>query len=177
MGEPNRARRTVPRQLVVLPSKIEGAGEGVWTREAIPRRTRLGPYEGDITPTSTESGYGWEVVRFGQSVHWVDAVDETTSNWVRFVNCARNQGEENLRAFQYKGRLYYRTVRDVPAHTELLVWYGDSYGEELGIDRDDFDRSLPDPRVLGEYKCPPDSQAKAFALILQPQAAKLFPLF
>ena len=41
-------------------------------------------------------------------------------------------------AFQYKGQMYYRTVADIPAHMELLVWYGDDYGRELGIDLDNF---------------------------------------
>ena len=29
--------------------------------------------------------------------------------------------------------MYYRTYKDVKPGTELLVWYGDNYAEELGI--------------------------------------------
>ncbi len=28
---------------------------------------------------------------------------------------------------------FFRTLREVPAHVELLVWYGDDYGDELGL--------------------------------------------
>lgn len=56
------------------------------------------------------------------------------ANWMRYVNCARHEEEQNLMAFQYKGEMYYRTFKHIPAHTELLVWYGDDYGRELGID-------------------------------------------
>jgi hypothetical protein len=56
------------------------------------------------------------------------------ANWMRYVNCARHEEEQNLMAFQYKREMYYRTFKHIPAHTELLVWYGDDYGRELGID-------------------------------------------
>ena len=64
----------------------------------------------------------------------MDAGDVTISNWMRFVNCARNEEEQNLLAFQYKGDIYYRTIKDVSVGTELFVWYGDEYGKELGIE-------------------------------------------
>jgi hypothetical protein len=35
---------------------------------------------------------------------------------------------------QFQGGLYYRTVRAVPAHTELMVYYGDLFARRLGID-------------------------------------------
>ena len=52
---------------------------------------------------------------------------------MRFVNCARNEDEQNLLAFQYHGEIYYRTFKNIYAGSELLVWYGDQYARELGI--------------------------------------------
>ncbi|MEE6515719.1 hypothetical protein FKM82_024720 [Ascaphus truei] len=52
-----------------------------------------------------------------------------------FVNCARNEEEQKLVAFQYHRKISYRTCTDLPPHTQLLVWYGDEYGKELGIKR------------------------------------------
>ncbi|KAK3908681.1 Histone-lysine N-methyltransferase PRDM9 [Frankliniella fusca] len=155
VGHPERALLTVPRQLVVELSKIPGAGRGVWTREAVPQRVRFGPYEGDVAPSSKETGYGWEIRREGKLTHCIDALNIASSNWMRFVNCARHSGEENLYPFQYKGRLYYRTVRPVPANTELLVWYGDSYAKELGLDPKAYrDPAALDRRALnGAFPC------------------------
>ena len=68
----------------------------------------------------------------------MDAKNCGIANWMRYVNCARNEEEQNLMAFQYKGQMYYRTVREIPSHMELLVWYGDDYGRELGIDVQNF---------------------------------------
>ena len=58
-----------------------------------------------------------------------------TSNWMRYVNCARSELEQNLVAYQYQGQIYYRTYKDIQPNTELLVWYGPEYGKELGIIR------------------------------------------
>ncbi|XP_078389665.1 histone-lysine N-methyltransferase PRDM9-like isoform X1 [Cetorhinus maximus] len=64
---------------------------------------------------------------------YIDAKDESNSNWMRLANCARKEEEQNLVAFQHCGRIYYRTCKPVPPRCELLVWYGDEYAKELGI--------------------------------------------
>jgi hypothetical protein len=68
----------------------------------------------------------------------VNANEETVSNWMRYVNCARSESEQNLVAFQHKGDIYYRSYKDIPPGTELLVWYGQDYGKELGIHREEI---------------------------------------
>ena len=65
--------------------------------------------------------------------HFVDGQNPAHSNWMRFVNCARNEEEQNLQAYQYRWNIYYRTLKTIAPHTELLVWYGDQYAKELGI--------------------------------------------
>ena len=50
----------------------------------------------------------------------------------RYVNCARDDEEQNLVAFQYHRQIFYRTCRVVRPGCELLVWCGDEYGQELG---------------------------------------------
>jgi SCY1-like protein 2 len=53
---------------------------------------------------------------------------------MRYVNCARSEEEENLKAFQYTGEIYYRTCKNIPAETELLAWYGEEYARGMKID-------------------------------------------
>lgn len=65
--------------------------------------------------------------------HFLDAKDENPRNWMGFVNCARNEQEQNLDVFQYGGNIYYRAVKDIPPDQELLVWYGGTYVQFLGI--------------------------------------------
>mgnify|MGYP000223526770 CR=1 FL=1 len=69
----------------------------------------------------------------GTVSHFLDAKDENPRNWMGFVNCARNEQEQNLDVFQYGGNIYYRAVKDIPPDQELLVWYGGTYVQFLGI--------------------------------------------
>ncbi|XP_036888962.1 histone-lysine N-methyltransferase PRDM9-like isoform X2 [Sturnira hondurensis] len=63
---------------------------------------------------------------------YVDGKDRSWANWMRYVNCARDDEEQNLVAFQYHGQIFYRTCRVVRPGCELLVWYADEYGQKLG---------------------------------------------
>lgn len=52
---------------------------------------------------------------------------------LRYVNCARNDEEQNLVAFQYRGGIIYRCCRPIQPGQELLVWYEEEYAQDLGI--------------------------------------------
>ncbi|XP_017726497.1 PREDICTED: probable histone-lysine N-methyltransferase PRDM7 [Rhinopithecus bieti] len=54
-----------------------------------------------------------------------------TPGW--YVNCAQDDEEQNLVAFQYHRQIFYGTCRVIRPGCELLVWYGDEYSQELGI--------------------------------------------
>ena len=91
-----------------------------------------------------------QIYKEGHSHHYVDAADKNEANWMRYVNCACREEDQNLLAFQFHGQIYYRTIENISAHSELLVWYGDEYGQELGITRDVFvAKKQPDDK----YKC------------------------
>ncbi|KAI8512794.1 Histone-lysine N-methyltransferase prdm9 [Branchiostoma belcheri] len=135
-GEPNRAVHTLPDYLSVCPSKIKGAGDGVWLDgQAMPKNLVFGPYDGKITgpEIGLTSGYAWQISKNDKVKYYIDATDVTKSSWMRYVNCARNEEEQNLVAFQYYRNIYYRTYKPIRPGTELLVWYGNEYAKELGI--------------------------------------------
>ena len=82
-----------------------------------------------------------QIIENGRVTYVVDARDEGYSNWLRFVNCARNDDEQNLVAFQFRGEIYYRSYKTIEPGMELLVWYGDRYACDLDIlDKDDSDK-------------------------------------
>ncbi|XP_052085114.1 histone-lysine N-methyltransferase PRDM9-like [Mytilus californianus] len=145
-----RAMETLPEGLSVKESRIPNAGLGVFADKTFPLRSRFGPYEGEVTtdPNKAHStGYAWQIYDDGTTSHYIDANNKTKSNWMRYVNCARNEDEQNLIAYQYKGLIFYRSFKDIPQGTELLVWYGQDYGKDLGIDRVDI-KSLMKPRYI-----------------------------
>ncbi|XP_078389633.1 uncharacterized protein LOC144671553 [Cetorhinus maximus] len=132
----DRAHLTLPEGLSIATSKIRKAGLGIWNEgKIIPKGVHFGPYEGVVSneESAAVSGYSWMISKGKQDFEYIDAKDESKSNWMRFVNCARKEEEQNLVAFQHCGRIYYRTCKPVPPRCELLVWYGDEYARELGI--------------------------------------------
>uniref|UniRef100_A0A8C7MLV8 Histone-lysine N-methyltransferase PRDM9-like n=1 Tax=Oncorhynchus kisutch TaxID=8019 RepID=A0A8C7MLV8_ONCKI len=136
LGAPDRARLTLPLGLEVRTSAIPGAGLGVFNhRHSVTQGTHYGPYEGELTDTelAMESGYSWVIYKSKQSDEYIDAKRETHSNWMRYVNCARNEEEQNLVAFQYRGGILYRCCKPIAVGEELLVWYGEEYARDLGI--------------------------------------------
>ncbi|XP_050556714.1 histone-lysine N-methyltransferase PRDM9-like [Spodoptera frugiperda] len=78
--------------------------------------------------------YCWQIYSdYNRRSHVIDAADNNSSNWMRYVNCARHWKEQNLLAYQYKGQLYYRTIKIIPRFTELMVFYGSEFANALHI--------------------------------------------
>ena len=73
-----------------------------------------------------------QIEQSGKVSYFIDAQDKTVSNWMRYVNCARYGEEQNVQAFQYRKKIYYRTTKEIDRDEELLVYYGDKYAEDLG---------------------------------------------
>ncbi|XP_069942779.1 zinc finger protein PLAGL1 isoform X2 [Cherax quadricarinatus] len=49
-----------------------------------------------------------------------------------FVRPATRKTEQNLVAFQYKGEIYFATIKEIPAQCELKVWFSKDYAERMG---------------------------------------------
>ncbi|XP_031415267.2 probable histone-lysine N-methyltransferase PRDM7 [Clupea harengus] len=136
VGVPDRARLTLPPGLVVRKSNIPNAGLGVLNQgQTVPKRAHFGPYEGEVMDRdeAIESGYSWVTYKSRHADEYIDAKRETHSNWMRYVNCARDGEEQNLVAFQYRGGIVYRCCKPIDPGEELLVWYGEDYARNLGI--------------------------------------------
>ncbi|XP_077529429.1 histone-lysine N-methyltransferase PRDM7-like [Haemaphysalis longicornis] len=135
-GDPQRANKTVPDCLVIRRSIIKGAQYGVFAAKPLPKRLCFGPYEGvRVDSVDKGNGYAWRVRGAGRSF-LVDARPLDKSNWMRYVNCAPSEAEQNVVAFERAGAVYYRTRKPIEAYEELLVWYGNSFARELGLLKD-----------------------------------------
>ncbi|XP_049511969.1 histone-lysine N-methyltransferase PRDM9-like [Dermacentor silvarum] len=132
LGDPQRANKTVPDGLSVRRSTIKGAQYGVFTLKRLPKRLCFGPYEGVKVDSSAANGYTWQIRQNGR-VFLVDGRPLDRSNWMRYVNCAPEQSQQNLAAFVRQGAVYYRTCKVVNAAEELFVWYGDDFAKQLGL--------------------------------------------
>ncbi|CAM9530710.1 unnamed protein product, partial [Rangifer tarandus platyrhynchus] len=143
-GHADRSVLTLPPGLSIRLSGITDAGLGVWNEASdLPLGLHFGPYEGQITDDeeAANSRYAWLITKGRNCYEYVDGKDTSWANWMRYVNCARDDEEQNLVAFQYHGQIFYRTCQVVRPGCELLVWYGDEYGQDLGIKRDSRGKS------------------------------------
>ncbi|KAF5894026.1 histone-lysine N-methyltransferase PRDM9-like, partial [Clarias magur] len=134
LGVSDRARLTLPPGLEIQKSGIPDAGLGVFNKgETVPVGAHFGPYQGELVDReeAKNSGYSWVIYRSRQCDEYIDATRETESNWMRYVNCAHNDEEQNLVAFQYRGGILYRCCRPINPGQELLVWYEEEYAKDL----------------------------------------------
>ena len=52
---------------------------------------------------------------------------------MRYINTARNDDEQNLKAYLNGEDVYYKTIKDVPEGSELLVLHDKGGNLEMGI--------------------------------------------
>ncbi|XP_027012391.2 histone-lysine N-methyltransferase PRDM9-like isoform X1 [Tachysurus fulvidraco] len=134
IGVADRARRTLPLGLEIRKSDVPDAGLGVFNKgETLPVGAHFGPYQGD--PVDREeamnSGYSWVIYKDRQREEYVDATNEIHANWMRYVNCACTEEDQNLMAFQYQGGIFYRCCQPIKPGQELLVGYQEEYIKDL----------------------------------------------
>ncbi|XP_041117860.1 PR domain zinc finger protein 8-like [Polyodon spathula] len=54
-------------------------------------------------------------------------------SWLRLVQAATNNKEQNVEAFLRSGQLYFRSIRSISKDEELLVWYDEELSHLLGF--------------------------------------------
>ncbi|KAM7370544.1 hypothetical protein PAMP_010079 [Pampus punctatissimus] len=124
MGVPQRALLTLPYGLMIGRSSIPNAGVGVINHGPIVSPgMHFGPFEGEETTreNAMASGFSWEIYKGKDEYEYIDAARDSHSNWMRYVNCARNKDETNLLAVQYKGSILFHCCRPIRPGDELLV--------------------------------------------------------
>ncbi|XP_044193817.1 histone-lysine N-methyltransferase PRDM9 [Thunnus albacares] len=124
MGVPQRALLTLPYGLMIGRSSIPNAGVGVINHGPdVSPGMHFGPFEGEETTRekAMASDFSWEIYKGKDEFEYIDAARESLSNWMRYVNCARNKDETNLLAVQYKGSILFHCCRTIHPGDELLV--------------------------------------------------------
>ncbi len=122
----------------ISPSRITQAGLGLFAKKSLAKNTRLGHYEGELKTSEEfenlrDTSYTFEVTRkVGNryKLFYIDAKNKKKSNSLRYINgakTARQKARVNVKAYQYRGEIYYKTLRKILPGEELLLDYGDSY--------------------------------------------------
>jgi SET domain-containing protein len=127
------------KQLVVKRSTIPNSGKGLFTKEFIPKGTRIVEYKGkkttwkDVDIDEGRNGYIYYINR----KHVIDA-RLTPQHLGRYANDAQGMSRvkgitNNCRyiADMDTLRVYIEAVKDIPAGAEILVQYGKEYWDVI----------------------------------------------
>ena|SRR5436190_11771361 len=125
------------KYLVVKPSKLSGAGKGLFTKKFIPKGTKIVEYKGrigkwkNIEKNPGENKYIFYVKRD----HVIDAKPFKKA-LARYANDARGlkkiKGLVNNADYVEKGlKVFIEAKKDIPAGNEILVDYGKEYWDVI----------------------------------------------
>ncbi|XP_003731041.1 zinc finger protein 93 [Strongylocentrotus purpuratus] len=108
---------------------------GVVAKDKVEEGIEFGPYNGNFLDEeigSTKEST-WELCTGGKVFLYVDGKKKDQLIWMSYVQCARNEEEQNLEACQYYGQIYFRTTKCIEPGSELRVFYSKEYSESVGF--------------------------------------------
>lgn len=125
-------------KIEIKSSRIKNAGFGVYAKKTIKKDTRLDEYRGRIIDAKEfnrlrNTQYVFEVAKKIAGKYqtcYIDAKDPKQSNWTRYINGAKTSTQKkkiNIRAYQYDGKIFYKTIKNIPEGQEIITDYGDGY--------------------------------------------------
>jgi SET domain-containing protein len=123
------------KQLIVKRSTLKGAGKGLFTTRDIPRGAKIIEYKGKVTrwkEVDSQEGLNGYIYYVNRN-HVIDAWPAREAI-ARYANDARGivrtNGVNNNCTYIIEGRkVYIKSMRHIPAGSELFVGYGREYWE------------------------------------------------
>ena len=117
-------------EYTITTSTIPNAGNGAFTNLFLKKGTVLGNYKGkrlskDQYNRLRDQSYVWELSSRHGPIY-IDGKNPKKSNWLRFLNDSRDR-RINVEPYQYRGDIYYRTIKNIQPGAELFISYGDDY--------------------------------------------------
>ncbi|XP_062060806.1 PR domain zinc finger protein 15 isoform X1 [Lepus europaeus] len=126
----SRARSSLPSNLEIR--RLEDGAEGVFAVTQLVKRTQFGPFESRrVAKWEKESVFPLKVFQKDGHPVCFDTSNEDDCNWMMLVRPAAEAEQQNLTAYQHGGDVYFTTSRDIPAGTELRVWYAAFYAKKM----------------------------------------------
>ena len=125
------------KQLFIKRSKIPGAGKGLFTKELIPKGTRIIEYKGKKTTWKKvqQSNVFNAYVYYINLNHVIDARLNLKS-LARYANDAKGLIKtkgivNNSEYVKDNGRIFIEATKDIPKGSEILVAYGKEYWDVI----------------------------------------------
>jgi SET domain-containing protein len=121
------------KTLMVKQSTIPGSGKGLFTRKPIPKGTAIVEYKGKITDwkCANHDGGNNAYIFYVNRNYVIDALNRLNA-LARYANdglgLKRVKGISNNSVYITQGKkVFIKSVKDIPAGSEVLVDYGRDY--------------------------------------------------
>ena len=126
--------------IYISKSNIQGAGMGVFAKKNIKKNTKLGEYTGKIYnandylndngnfPDLSNNKYLMMTTKNGKIHNLIDGLDG--GNWTRYINGIKTysqSGLENCEFYQYSGKIFVRSIKNITKNEEIIIDYGPNY--------------------------------------------------
>ncbi|CAE1316043.1 PR domain zinc finger protein 12 [Acanthosepion pharaonis] len=117
---------STPQQVRLGFSSLPTYRYGVFSTCWIKAGTEMGPYIGKVVQRdeinmTSPNELMWEIFDDrGEIIYFLEADHGTYSSWLSYVNCARNDQEQNLEIYQSGREIYYRATKVVILHFFLF---------------------------------------------------------
>ncbi|XP_037327391.2 uncharacterized protein LOC119217666 isoform X2 [Pungitius pungitius] len=149
-GGPSRATLSLPSCLFLCGepgSEVPAAGFSgdeqmgemkVYAKCHLQQGVMFGPYVGEMCREKmpTDLKYAW-AIRDDAAFVYVDASDESKSNWMRYVTYTSREDGHNLVVFQFYRHIYYKVSQPITEGGELRVCISKDYATLLGLEMGD----------------------------------------
>lgn len=125
--------------LFVKPSKVPGAGDGLFTSKPIKKNTNIAKYEGErISKTELDRRYGDAtapyVLEYPRGV-FIDA-RSTQSSIARYANACDYPGNRRACNAKLSGvNGYLRSTKNIASGAEILTPYGSEYWLDVNVEK------------------------------------------
>jgi hypothetical protein len=132
------------KNLIVKKSKFKGAGKGLFAGKDFNKFEKLGEYIGiklneKQRDKLKDDSYVW-VLSGKYKGFYIDGKSYKKNNKMRFVNGCKGKSQQlkvNVDAYQYRGKVFYKTIKKVKKGTEFIIDYGDDFFDDDDDDDDD----------------------------------------
>ena len=115
--------------------------DGVFSQVSIPKGAFIGEYRGKRISVKESEKYPYNAYYFdvdssddfgnktGFPKHVIDACNPANSSFLRYINAANNESQQNVEFQQHGIQVFAVATRPIKPNQELLTWYGKETAE------------------------------------------------
>lgn len=111
----DRSLCTIPKDILEIK---QSKNHGVFALKEIPEGVSFGPFEG-LEFIHRSKGSIWKI----KDRKFITINDIKSLNWMQYIKSTEHDTHQNLIIYQSENELYYRSIKKINKHEELLIYF------------------------------------------------------